>query len=189
VGTWHFDGTTWRHETTAALGAGLAGASAVSASNIWGTGQGATGPGQVGHFNGATWATVTNPVLSGLSFTTPAAFSASNVWLAAVGQAGNSPGYLLHYSDHWSRVTIPWGVRAGWSGVASDGHGGLWFTAWDSANHEYEVHWFPGNKWQRFAVGSTSTAWGLGVIPGTTSVVAVGGGAGPSATVWVNGTL
>jgi hypothetical protein len=98
VGTWHFDGTTWRHETTAALGAGLIAASAVSASNIWGTGQAATAavPDQVEHFNGKTWTTVTNPALSGLSFSRPAAFSASNVWLTAVGPASNSPGYLLH---------------------------------------------------------------------------------------------
>jgi hypothetical protein len=84
-------------------------------------------------------------------------------------------------------VTIPWGVRAAFAGVTPDGHGGLWFIGFDAANRSYEVHWFPGNKWQRFANGS-SVGIGLGAIPGTTSIVATGW-AGPNATVWVNGTL
>jgi hypothetical protein len=193
LGTWHFDGTTWRHETTAALGDTVGTASAVSASNIWGVGASSVAPSaEIQHFNGRSWSPVSNSLLTGLTFNGIRALSASNIWATAEANGGTARTYLLHYGNHWSRVLIPWGLRVV-SDVTSDGGSGLWFTGLDSANHQYLVHWLPGNKWQRSATSSTAHIDGLANISGSTSEVAEGFSvlpkAGSNASAWVSGTL
>jgi hypothetical protein len=59
----------------------------------------------------------------------------------------------------------------------------------DKAHLTYEVHWLPGNKWQRFATPARTLIWGnLATIPGTTSIVAPGDTATGSA-VWAYGSI
>jgi hypothetical protein len=187
LGTWHFDGTTWRHETTAALGDNIGGASAVSASNIWGVGASTTPSDEIEHFNGKSWTPVSNSQLAGLSSFGIHAFSASDIWATAEANGGTARSYLLHYGDHWSKVLIPWGLQSA-GDVTSDGGSGLWFTALDRTHHQYLVHWLSGNKWQRTEVSAR-----LGMperIPGTSSVL--DGGikvVGQTAVIWAYGSV
>lgn len=189
LGTWHFDGSTWRHETTAQLGDNIGLASAVNGSNIWAIGASSTQPdGEIAHFNGSTWTPVSNALLTGLTFFGIHAFSATNIW--ATAQSNSGPSYLLHYSGHWSRVQIPWGYSPR-IGITSDGKSGLWFVAAPAGSQtQYAVHWFPGNAWQRFPL---TRILGAPVnIPGTSSVVLVGdalAGTAANAAVWVYGTI
>ena len=190
LGTWHFDGTTWRHETTAKLGDNIGQASAVNGSDIWGVGASSTAPAsELDHFNGSGWTPVTSPLLTGRSFAGVRAFSAANIWVTAQASTGQS--YLMHFGNHWSQVQIPWGYAAR-SAVTSDGHGGLWFMAAPAGSQTtYAVHWFPGNGWQRFPFTPRAGA-GLVQIPGTSSVVGAGyafAGQGSNAVAWVNGSI
>ena len=192
MGTWHFDGTTWRHETTAMLGDNIGVASAVSASNIWGIGAATAPADEIERFNGSSWTAQSNSLLTGLTFTGIRAFTPSSIWATGQPSGSATQSYLLHYSNHWSRVLIPWGL-VGAGGITADGTGGLWFTAQDSAHHQYLVRWLPGNKWQRFGTSSTTRPGGLANIPGTTSEVLGGSSTlpttGSSASVWASGTL
>jgi hypothetical protein len=187
LGTWHFDGTTWRHETTAALGDNIGEASAVSASNIWGSGASTAPSDEIEHFNGKSWSRVNSPVFTGLSSFGINAISASNVWGTAEANGRTFRSYLLHYSDHWSKVLVPWGLEAN-SGLTSDGGGGLWFTGLDSTRHEYVVHWLPGNKWQRTELSARVDT--PAHIPGTTSMIASGNKvSNQNAVIWAYGSI
>jgi hypothetical protein len=190
AGTWHFNGTTWQHATTAKAGDNIGGASAVSASNIWAIGASSTQPaGEIDHFNGSSWAPVSNPLLTGLTFGGIHASSATNIWV--LGQASTTKSYLLHYSGHWSEVLIPWGYTPR-GGISSDGSTGLWFRAGPAGGQTtYAVHWFPGNKWQRFVLNPRIDGGPVN-IPGTKSMVIVGdplAGNGSNAAAWVDGSI
>jgi hypothetical protein len=199
--TWHYDGRTWTKWTGRYDFVNFA--SAVSANDIWGIGDGTSIQSAIEHFNGHAWSPVTSSALNGLMFKDIRAFGPSNVWAAASAQ-GTSTSYLVHYSGHWSKVKVPWGLSA-YGAVTSDGHGGLWFNAQAQTSQgvpgpAYEVHWLPGNKWQRTAIGAgvrlgagMTTGGGPELIPGTTSVVAAGqhvtGPGRPSAVIWAYGSV
>lgn len=192
LGTWHFNGSTWRHETTAALGDNIGGASAVNGSNIWGVGASSVEPAAVlEHFNGSAWTPVSNPLLTGRMFGSIHAFSATSVW-ASAQDTSTGPTFLLHYSGggHWSQVQVPWGYGMR-SDIVSDGHGGLWFMAGPLGSPTtYSVHLLAGNTWQKFLFAPRGG--NLAHIPGTTSVVGAGYALhtqGSNAVVWVIGSL
>jgi hypothetical protein len=196
MGTWHFDGSTWRHETTTALGAGIVSATAVSASNMWGAGSVSSPGDTLEHFNGTSWSVVRNSALTGLGFVGLKAFSATNIWAVAVKESSTSATYrLLHYSGHWSSVSLPMGLSAS-SDVSSDGHGGLWLTVVAtsaSTPQFYELHWAPGNVWQKYAIHGYIGGSSPELIPGTTSAVVggflLGKTTGASATLWAYGSI
>ena len=196
MGTWHYDGHTWRHETTAATGLGISFASAVSASNIWASGSDGNAPeDQLEHFNGHTWTAVHNSALTNLQFNGIAALSAANIWGIAPLESGSSTKtYLLHYSNHWSKVALPSGLVIG-SSVSSDGHGGLWMTAATDTSttpHWYALHSAPGNKWTKYAINGWVGGFTPVLIPGTTSAVLGGfvtAKTGGSAVVWAYGSI
>jgi hypothetical protein len=190
LGTFHFNGTTWQHATTARQGNNIGQASAVSGSNIWAVGSSSTQQsGEIDHFNGSSWIPASDPLLTGLTFGGIHAFTAASIWVT--GHASTGPSYLLHYAGHWSRVPIPWGYSAR-GGITFDGKGGLWLLAAPAGSQAvYAVHWFPGNKWQRFPL-NLRVDGGPVNIPGTSSVVAVGdtlAGNGSNAAAWVYGSI
>jgi hypothetical protein len=188
-GTWHYNGSSWTHVTGTYDGIGEA--SAVSASDIWGV-AGVTAPDDtIVRFDGHSWKPVAGSP-AGLTGYGVTAFAANNVWFIAQAQGVVTSSYLVNYSGHFSKVKVPWGLSA-ISGMASDGKGGLWFTAVNISTHQvWEVHWFPGNRWQRVAVSFDVDGSTPALIPGTTSLV-VGGltqqTTGGSAVVWAYGSI
>jgi hypothetical protein len=189
-GTWHYNGSTWTQETGAAADLSLA--SAASASSIWALGgSGVPAADDVVHYNGHTWTAAGNSALSGLDLQGLSAIpgTSTDVWVSAVSNDNTYQSSLLHYGNHWSKVSVPWGLAIA-SSVASDGHGGLWFTAVAKTGSEWLVHWLPGNKWQRIEVSARLETPEL--IPGTSSLLDGGiqiAKTGGSAVVWADGTI
>jgi hypothetical protein len=189
-GTWHYNGSTWTQETGAAADLSLA--SAASASSIWALGgSGVPAADDVVHYNGHTWTAAGNSALSGLDLQGLSAIpgTSTDVWVSAVSNDNTYQSSLLHYGNHWSKVSVPWGLAIA-SSVASDGHGGLWFTAAAKTGSEWLVHWLPGNKWQRIEVNARLETPEL--IPGTSSLLDGGiqiAKTGGSAVVWAYGTI
>jgi hypothetical protein len=127
LGSWHYNGTSWSKSAT---GAGLLGASALSAHSIW-----AFGPTKVAHWNGSTWTDTSvasvlpasnefcSSYLTGIWAQSP-----TSVWATGTGgcQDQGGPFVLLHYNGAtWSRVALISSLgqpRA----IIPDGQGGAW---------------------------------------------------------------
>jgi hypothetical protein len=126
---------------------------------------------------------------SGLQFFDIQAFSSKNIWVAAVTQGGVQPAYLAHYNGaSWTRIKVPWsGFQL--NSPVSDGHGGLWLTGLSvSTNQSYVVHRTSSGAWSRTALN----AGALALIPGTTSLWAVGSKATSTASdavIWAYGSV
>jgi hypothetical protein len=132
LGTWHYNGHTWKRVSS---GHGLQGGSALSASSVW-----AFGGASVAHWNGHTWTrtSVKSLLPARTTLNDPAVmaiYAASKNSVFAVGngntQDDGGPLVVLHYNGHaWSKVAQ--GSAAKFAGsdvlgqVAPDGHGGLW---------------------------------------------------------------
>jgi hypothetical protein len=157
AGTWNFNGHGW---TRVASGTGLAGASALSASSIWGY-----GGTKVAHWNGHAWAKTSvaallpkNTLLSHSFVAGIYAASASSVY--AIGSGGRQdeggPLVLLHYNGSaWSRVAENKNLGDPVA-VVPDGHRGLWIPMRTG---------FPGNgSMEHFAHGVLTSA-GLPISP------------------------
>ncbi len=172
LGTWHFNGTTWQ-AVRFGNAVGLEAASALSARNIWALGGTQSPFSVIDHFDGTRWRPVTARAFSGLQFGSVRAFGAKNVWVTAVAlRAATQAAFLLHYNGRtWIRLRVPWQTQL--ADPVSDGHGGLWFTGYPFGPREqYLVHRSAGGAWTR-----TQVNWfpqGLGHVPGTSSVLAVG---------------
>lgn len=130
IGTWHYNRSTWSRVRSAQ---GLAGGSAVSASDIW-----ALGGTSVAHWNGRTWTWTSVarllPPRQPLNFPTVKgiiALSDRNVYAIGSGNAQDEggPTVVLHYDGHaWAKVADGYygaGAQPDQQ-VISDGHGGLW---------------------------------------------------------------
>jgi hypothetical protein len=184
-GTWHYNGKSWTRWGGNAVDIG--GASAVSAANIWATG-GLTSPqSAIVHYTGS-WTMVSAPALASLEFGVIKAFSAMNVWVSANPVGKPSRPLLVHYNGHtWTSFTLPWNVTLS-GGIASDGQGGLWMSAF-AGSQRYEVHRTAQGAWSRTAVG----AWlRLAHVPGTRSLLGVGSvihRTGGNAVIWAYGTI
>jgi len=191
-GTWHYNGSAWTLVTSAGEDGDLSLASATSASSIWALGgSGAPAADSLVHYNGKTWASAYSSALNGYQLDRIAALpgKTTDLWVSANTTGNAYKSYLLHYGDHWSGVLVPWGLGIG-SSVASDGHGGLWFSARAASGSNWMVHWLPGNKWQRVEVPYLG---GPTLIPGTSALLAGGSlndsPAGASAVVWGYGSI
>jgi hypothetical protein len=188
LGTWHFNGKTWQLQKGNAPG--LENASALSATSIWAIGSSSAPYDRIQHYNGKNWQTVSAKALSGLQFVSIQAFSGKNMWITAVTQGGVSPAWLVHFNGkQWSRFKLPWNVQP--SRIASDGHGGLWLTALAIGGaSSYLVHRSASGAWSR--TGVTAGISGLALIPGTSSLWAVGDKilkTGGDAVIWADGAI
>jgi hypothetical protein len=187
-GTWHYNGSSWAHVT--GTYDNISGASAVNASDMWGSAS-VNGPDDtLVHFDGHSWKPVTG-VPSGLTNVGVTAYSATNLWGSAL-KTGSTTSYLVHYNGHWAIAKVPGGLQVS-SNVVLDGTGGLWFTANAPGSPKlYEVHWIPAkNQWTQVPVPFLDGG-GLASIPGTTSIVTGGrtqGTTGGSAVVWALGAI
>jgi hypothetical protein len=190
-GTWHYNGSTWTQSTGVAGDLGVA--SAASPSSIWALGgSGVPAADALVYYDGHTWKSAVSSALNGFSLDSVTALpgKATDLWVGASSRSNAYQSYLLHYGDHWSKVGVPWGLAIR-SSVASDGHGGLWFSAGDKSSQKYLVHWAPGNKWQRVVVNADLGTPEL--IPGTSSLfdsgLLFGKTSGSSAVVWAYGSI
>ena len=193
AGTWHYNGSKWSRITTAGDSGDLSGATATAASSIWALGgSGVPAADSLVHYNGHAWTSAYSSALNGflLSGLTALAGKTTDLWASATAQDNSYQSYLLHYGSHWSKVDVPWGLAIR-SSVASDGHGGLWFTAGAKSGSAWLVHWLPGNKWQREEV--SPRLGGPALVPGTSALLAsgtlVGKTQGANAVVWAYGTI
>jgi len=122
VGTWHFDGTTWRPVTGAA--GSIYRASAVSHADIWAIAV-SSGAHIIVRYNGSTWSRVrTGPALNGIEPQDILAVSNRDVWVAgnAISRTGWPRLELAHWNGfRWSRLAN--GLSA-WAGRLAPGPGG-----------------------------------------------------------------
>ena len=128
VGTWHFDGRTWRPVTGAA--GTIYRASAIPHSDIWAIAANPGGP-IIVRYHGRAWSRVrTGPALNGIQLQDIAAVSSRDVWVAGdeITRTGFPRLALVHWDGrHWSRLVN--GIWA-WAGrLAAGPHGEVLLTA------------------------------------------------------------
>jgi hypothetical protein len=177
LGAWYYNGSSWKNYRS---GKGLYGASALSASNIWGY-----AAKSVEHFNGSTWKSTSIagllpkktelcgfPHLTGI-----AALSSRNVY--AVGSGGcqdvGGPFVLLHYNGHsWRRLVLDHGLGAP-QAVVPDGSGGVWIPVMTAEFGSME-HYSGGHLHTATMPFSKKhlALFGASTAPGTTATFAAG---------------
>jgi hypothetical protein len=186
-GTWHFNGKSWTKSPMATMD-GIAFASALSPSSMWAIGAVSAGEDSVFRYTGS-WHQVTASALSGLQFHAILARSAGNVWALANIATNAFRPYLAHLTGSWwSRIKIPYSVDP--TDLSSDGSGGLWMTAVDSANAGWVIHRSASGHWSRVSLGKSARMFGLALIPGTASLWGAGSvdqSAGSRAAIWADG--
>jgi hypothetical protein len=205
LGTWHFNGSTWTQWKTGQA-VGLEFASALSAKDIWAVGGTQTPQSAIERFNGTSWQLAsTKGMPSGqLQFNHIWASSDRNVWVATgrfLPTTDSDQALLLHFNGStWSTFTVPGGPTGNGSiaaleAIASDGSGGVWLieqTSTPTTFALYMVHRTAAGSWLRTKVASGSSGpglIGLGHIPGTNSLWAVGGATGGNAVIWAYGMV
>jgi len=189
LGTWHLQRTTWSQVT--GTGAGIAEASALSATNIWAVSSTSTSAqaDTILNYDGSSWQQVTS--LPSLDLTGIVALSATNIWASAQQAYPATGSVLVHYDGQsWQQIAVPWTLNV--TGIATDGQGGLWLPAEQvSSGHWYTLHLSGTGTWSRKLLTTAPGEVGsLARIPGSRSVWAVGatpGSTGSDATVWARG--
>jgi hypothetical protein len=212
LGTWHFDGTTWKKWTTG-LANGLENATAVSASDIWAVGSRQAPYDTIVRFNGKTWSLANAKGIPAgqWTFWDLRVVSDKDVWVPASEFLNNSEvPFLLHYNGtSWTKLALPWAVPTGQSSeiraITPDGHGGLWFSGFtisggdNSVTTFYMVRRTAAGQWLRTKIGASSNTGlsgasltGIAQVPGTGSVWGAGfseaSSGGGSAVIWAYGT-
>lgn len=121
LGTWHFDGTSWRQ--VRGLAGSVVRASTVSASDIWAV-SASPAAYSILRFDGRTWRPV--PTGSSLDRVQPndiLALSPRDVWV--LGDTASAAGVrlvLMHWNGgHWSRLETPISAWAGRLAAGADG--------------------------------------------------------------------
>jgi hypothetical protein len=186
-GTWHFNGNSWTKSPTA-TNDGIVLASALSSSNMWAVGSVSAGEDSIFHYTGS-WHRATASALAGLQFHAIVALATHNVWALANIATNAFRPYLVHLtSSGWARIKIPYSLDP--VDLASDGRGGLWLTAVDSASAGWVVHRTASGQWSRVSLGKSARMFGLALVPGTASLWGVGSvnqQAGSKAAIWADG--
>ncbi len=198
-GTWHFNGRTWAHLSPHSPGGNVVQASAVSASDMWGTGINfSESPtiSEISHFNGRTWQ---NVKMTGSGIEWPRyeyAASTSQVWVD--GYRASTPHLepaLARWNGRsWQPVTVhaPTGADL-LDGITPDGHGGLWIEAEDSSSGQWwMLHRSPSGAWASTALPSHAWLGQAALIPGTSSLWGAGTvpvANGSDAEIWAYGPI
>jgi hypothetical protein len=180
----HYNGRGWSRVSFPI--AGGAGASALSATNIWAIGRRANSQMTSGndvavaHWNGRTWQKVAlSPSVPRGTLLSPvgiAALAPRDVWVDAWdNQTGKV--VLLHWNgSSWRQVTFPYQNGSQWV-IGSDGHGGIWLVAYtDNTGTTGMAHYSDG-RWSRQSLpgrGEFYAVHQVTSIPGTTSLWGAG---------------
>jgi hypothetical protein len=186
----HFNGLKWT-ATSVPGTSPIVSSSAVRAGDVWavegiGPLNPSTGRGALVHWSGGTWHSVNLPkALGGRPLTSVVARSDSDVWVG--GAVTNRRKGTTEAVGHWNGRT--WTVTAlpavttsqkyAVTGLASDGHGGLWATAnceTCSGNVPSRVWHESARIWKRAAVAAKNPVAivAIALAPNTTSVWGVG---------------
>jgi hypothetical protein len=169
LGTWHYNGRTWKHLTRGAAN-GITLASAVSSSNMWGIGSQNAPQDSIVHYSHGRWQRQTAAALAHHQFQAILALSATSVWAIAAPAANQSTTSLLHFNGRsWSRVRVP-GTAAQvrqLETINADGHGGFWLVTLSS----WILHRTAAGRWTR-PQRNTPHAFRLVPLPGTSTVLA-----------------
>jgi len=160
-------------------------AAALSANNIWATGEPVGSDSNVVmHWNGRHWTTSAFPKqpVAGYPFGLVAT-GPDSLWLAWESSRNTSDQYLLHWAGHrWAKVDLPAGDTV--LSMTGDGDGGLWVAAVGPGKSQPQLflHWSAG-RWQTARVpfqftdqvgqvdelaqiGGTESVWGVGHVYG-----------------------
>jgi hypothetical protein len=190
LGTWHLHGTTWTKVT--GLAGSISMASALSSTSMWAISSDGSAPDDIlVRYNGATWQKITSTVLNGLQFSGICVKHANDIY--AIATAGNGTQHLVHFNGSaWKSLTVPSSVQL--RDIAPDGTNGEWFSATQSSSQApvAEHRSFSGT-WSSYPLpGGTGQAFGIALIPGTTSLWASGflqssGGTGSDEAIWHHG--
>jgi hypothetical protein len=178
VGTWHYNGRTWRRYPAAG---GLTGGSALGPDSIW-----AVGGKTAAHWNGHTWtATSLARVLPrNTQFCRPSADqvlarSATDVWAVGAGHCEDERGpfYLLHFNgSRWRLVSQS--ARYGEPlQVVADGSGGLWIPAVAGFPGTFSMLHYVGGHLRKAALPLPASELAVGAVAHVAgSAVTFGGG-------------
>lgn len=186
LGTWHFNGRTWKKIT--GNGGLISAARALSATSIWAIG-GTPLQSAILHYNGTRWRQLRARPLAGIAATSVLPMSPTNVWVSAATGSSHITSWLIHFNGRqWTRIKVPWPV-AGLGHLIPDGQGGLWAAAESNSGSSLDLHLSRSGRWSRIAAPAGA---GFGIeaqalIPGTTSVWGVGatqGTMGTNAVIW-----
>jgi hypothetical protein len=211
LGTWHFDGKTWKKWTTGQA-AGLSGGQALSPDDIWAIGGTQAPASVIERFNGKAWykANAKGIPAGQWFFSTPRVVTDKDVWVPATEIVNNSEvPFLLHYNgSSWTKLALPWPVGSGQNSeigsITADGHGGLWFTGITSSGGQDNVvtYWVlrrtAVGQWLRTKISTQSVPPATDLVritqvPGTGTIWGVGfnqaKSAGGSAVIWAYGKL
>jgi hypothetical protein len=173
-GTWRYNGHSWKRDG-AATKSGIGSVSAVSPSDMWAIGSRTSPLDSIVHYTG-TWRRERSAALAGLQFDGILALSKRNVWATAAIQTHGSRPHLVHLTGgRWVKTKIPWAVGPAFD-LASDGHGGLWLTAFSAvsaATGYWEIHRSASGRWSRTRIASAAV-FDVTRIPGTTSLWGAG---------------
>jgi len=138
----------------------------------------------------SAWRRISSPALDGLQYSAILAKTATDVSaIATVG--GSPPQRLVHFNgQRWTSVAVPSSAQLG--GMAADGMRGEWFTATQSSSKApVAEHRSSTGTWTSHVLpGGTGQAFGIALIPGTTSLWALGTiqtSGGSDAVIWGHG--
>jgi hypothetical protein len=172
--------------------------SATTTASVWAIGAAAGGvpnsltyPMVASHWIGGKWATTKLPSInlydgSELMSASIVSEGAHAAWAFGQISGEDVPGdptgiELFRWNGaSWLSVPVPYQTLGQASGISSDGHGGIWFSAADEDGHDYLVHDSSAGQWSEqvipMPVGATAaTVNAVEPIPGTSSLW--GGGA------------
>lgn len=186
LGTWHFNGHSWKKIT--GNGGAISAASALSASDIWAV-SGAPTDGTVLHYSGTSWQQLTAKALAGVAATNVLSVSPGNVFVSGtIGSRHIASRLVRLCGRHWTRIKLPWPVD-GLGGLTPDGRGGLWAAAQSYNGTSWDLHLSRSGRWSRIAApgGADFGLRDQALIPGTTSLWGVGAmpeKAGSGAVIW-----
>jgi len=190
LGTWHFDGTSWRPVTGRA--SSIYRASAVSSKDIWAIAA-SSGTDVILRYNGSTWWRVrTGPVLNGVQPRDIIALSDRDVWVAGneVSPASAPRLVLAHWNgSRWTRLANGLSAWAGRLSPAAHGDVLLTATPANAAATGLIMHASPAGWGTTIVVASGlgSGVSDVALAPRTSSLWATGGiltRLGGEAAIW-----
>jgi hypothetical protein len=192
-GALHYINGKWEQVT--GPGRSIIAASEATPSQLWAIGGSGTHVGLL-RYQQQRWRPVSVPGSAGLTFASVKALSNGPVWALAWPSTGTGAGSLMKLSGgHWSSYALP-AVQVGGesitTGLASDGHGGVWVAAPASyPDGGYLLH-FSDGTWQEFGLAANVNAVSIVAVPHSKVLCAAGDAANytagdGTALVWSTG--